>query len=82
MLTVLQFEKIFVINLASRTDHRDGLGLAASFSGLKVDWIPGVPGNEILDRVLPPKRKDFEPSNGVKGCWRAHMNTLFEYVSL
>jgi hypothetical protein len=66
--------------LPSRTDHRDGLGLAAVLTGIKVDWVPGVEGERINDKVLPPGGAEHNVSRGVRGSWRAHMNTLYRFV--
>lgn len=71
-----------MINLPSRTDHRDGLGLAAVLTGIKVDWVPGVEGAQVKDKVLPPGGAEHNVSGGVKGCWRAHMNTLYRFVTI
>jgi hypothetical protein len=70
-----------VINLPSRTDHRDGLGLAAVLTGIKVDWVPGVEGERVSDKVLPPGGAENNVSRGVKGSWRAHMDTLYRFVT-
>ena len=47
-----QFQKIFVINLPTRTDHRDTLSLAATLTGLEVEYVNGV--TEVEERLLPP----------------------------
>jgi len=71
----MQFEKIFVINMPSRTDHRDAMALAAAVSDLRLDWIDGVKGADVLDKTLP-LGKSKQPSEGSKGSWRAHMNAV------
>ncbi|KAF2494769.1 hypothetical protein BU16DRAFT_573109 [Lophium mytilinum] len=75
----LGFQKIVVLNLPSRTDHKDAVSLAAALSNIQLDWIDGVKGADVLDKVLPPG--DYQnPPDGVKGCWRAHMKALLTVV--
>ncbi|KAF2805738.1 uncharacterized protein BDZ99DRAFT_511140 [Mytilinidion resinicola] len=77
--TSYSFQKIFVLNLPSRTDHKDAVSLAAALSNLQLDWIDGVKGADVLDKVLPPG--DYQnPPDSVKGCWRAHMKALLTVV--
>ncbi|KAH8601933.1 hypothetical protein B0O99DRAFT_681043 [Bisporella sp. PMI_857] len=71
----LGFEKIFVLNLPSRTDRRDALSLAAAFSKIKLDWINGVLGTEVAENALPPGER-IGLSTGAKGSWRGHMNAI------
>jgi hypothetical protein len=79
MWNSLQFEKVFAISLPSRTDHRDALDLAASFTGLRVNIIDGVLGKDVADKALPPGALKWNPSDGNKGSWRAHMNAIQQY---
>jgi len=67
-LTSIQFQKIFVINLPSRTDHRDSMSLAAALTDLRIDYVDGVIG--VDEESLPPGGKEAENL----GSWRAHMN--------
>jgi hypothetical protein len=71
---LFQFQKIFVINLPSRFDHRDSMSLAAAFSGLQVEYIDGVTG--VSRDLLPPGGKEKNLKDGGLGAWRAHMNVL------
>ena len=74
----MQFQKILVINLPSRTDRRDAMSLSAVVSNLQLNWIDGVSGvsgDDVLEKALPPGDHKFI-SPGSKGSWRAHMNTL------
>lgn len=73
---VAQFEKVFVINLPSRSDRRDLMALAGALTGVKFDWIDGVLGDDVPDEVLPADGRDRHISKGNKGSWRAHMNAL------
>jgi hypothetical protein len=41
-LIAAQFQKIFVINLPSRTDHRDSMALASAFTDLQIEYVDGV----------------------------------------
>ena len=70
-----QFRKLLVINLPSRTDHRDAMSLSAAVSNLQLDWIDGVSGDDILEKALSPRDHKFI-SLGNKGSRRAHMNAL------
>ncbi|ETI22958.1 hypothetical protein G647_04753 [Cladophialophora carrionii CBS 160.54] len=77
--TTLGFEKILAINLPERTDYRDGLTLAGAVSNIKVEFIDGVHGDTVLDKVIPPKHVD-NPEAALRGSWRAHVNALRSVV--
>ncbi|KAF2642570.1 glycosyltransferase family 25 protein [Massarina eburnea CBS 473.64] len=72
----LGFEKIFVINLPIRTDRKDAMTLAASFSNLTLNWIDGVSGSTVPERTLPLEEYKTPPGESERGSWRAHMNAL------
>lgn len=67
-----QFQKIFVINLPSRTDHRDSMSLAAALTDLKFEYSDGI--TEVNNRTFPPHKEGFHLSKGAFGAWRAHLN--------
>ncbi|KAF2274751.1 uncharacterized protein EI97DRAFT_495222 [Westerdykella ornata] len=71
----LGFEKIFVVNAPWRTDRRDSISLAASYSGMSLEWIDGVQAEDIREKAYPPGNHR-QLSDGLKGSWRAHMNAL------
>ena len=73
----LGFEKIFAVSLPERTDHRDGLLLAAALSDIEIEFIDGVHGSTISSKALPAKHNDGLSANGI-GAWRAHLNALDE----
>ncbi|KAB8227543.1 glycosyltransferase family 25 protein [Aspergillus alliaceus] len=78
----LGFEKIFAIGFKERTDKHDAITLAASYTGLEVDWLEGVRAAEIPPKALPAvwteeKHRD-KPAE--LGSWRAHMNALRHIV--
>ncbi len=50
--------------------------LAGALTGVKFDWINGVTGDEVSDKVLPPDSLKSNIGKGNRGSWRAHMNTL------
>lgn len=77
-----QFEKIFVINAPWRTDRKDSISLAASHSGMSVNFVDGVDAEKIHEKAYPPGRAERGLSKGLKGSWRAHMNALREYVGV
>ncbi|WPH02260.1 Hypothetical protein R9X50_00511600 [Acrodontium crateriforme] len=68
----LGFQKILVINLPSRTDHRDAMSLAAAFTGLEIDYVDGV--TNVTNKTLPPGASEVGMSPGGLGAWRAHVN--------
>ena len=68
----MQFQKIFVINLPSRTDHRDSMSLAAALTDLRVEYVDGV--TEVDKKSLPPGGTEVNLDSGALGNWRAHMN--------
>jgi hypothetical protein len=67
-LTLSKFQKILVIGLPSRTDHRD------SMSDLRVEYVDGV--SSVDNRTLPPGGIERKLSQGSIFGWRAHMNVL------
>ncbi|KAF2659976.1 glycosyltransferase family 25 protein [Lophiostoma macrostomum CBS 122681] len=75
----LGFEKIFVINGPWRTDRKDALALAASYTGITLDFIPGVEGDSIGETAYPPGNHRTI-SKGNRGSWRAHMNAIREVI--
>jgi hypothetical protein len=78
----LQFEKIFIIGLPTRTDRRDGMVLSAALSDIELEFVDGVIGNEVLDKAIPAKPGNNRMPDPVIGCWRAHMNAIQELVFL
>jgi hypothetical protein len=70
-----QFAKILVINLPSRTDRRDSMSLSATLSDLQMEYVDGVAGDDVFEKVLPPSNKKTMAKGNV-GSWRAHMNAL------
>jgi hypothetical protein len=76
ILTFAKFEKIYIVNLPARSDHRDHMALAAAVSDLEVEFRDGVVGSTVLDKVLPPPGSRQRLKDGEIGCWRAHMDIL------
>ncbi|KAF2088231.1 glycosyltransferase family 25 protein [Saccharata proteae CBS 121410] len=74
----LGFQKIFVINLPSRTDHRDAMSLAAHLTGLHIEYVDGV--TDVEERALPPNGKETNLNEGGLGNWRAHLNCIRKMV--
>ncbi|KAK5119658.1 hypothetical protein LTR85_007487 [Meristemomyces frigidus] len=68
----LGFQKIFVISLPVRTDHRDAVSLAAALTGLQVEYVDGV--TDVSNHSLPPGAEEVGLNRGGLGNWRAHMN--------
>ena len=46
-----QFQKIFVINLASRSDRRDSTARAASFTGIELEFVDAVSEGTYFDQT-------------------------------
>ncbi|EGP84767.1 unnamed protein product [Zymoseptoria tritici ST99CH_1A5] len=78
MNATLGFEKIFIINLATRTDRRDAFTLAAAFVGLQVEAVDAA--TKVDDKAWPPGPEEYRPNPGGAGAWRSHMNVLRDIV--
>lgn len=64
-----------MVNLAERTDRRDAMTLMGAASGLRLGFVDGVKGGDVLEKTIPGGRpKALSP--GKVGSWRAHMNVL------
>ena len=78
----LGFEKIFAINLPSRSDRRDILFLMSAYQGIKPDWQDAVKGDDLDERAWPPHWN--VGGKGLKmaelGLWRSHVNVLQKIV--
>lgn len=68
---------MFVVNAPWRTDRKDAMALAASYSRLKFDWVDGIAADTIQETAYPPG-KHRTISSGNLGSWRAHMNAMRE----
>ncbi len=49
----LQFQKVFVLNLAERPDKLDAFALASTLTGFTAEIIQGVRGEEVVNKALP-----------------------------
>ncbi|KAH8903875.1 hypothetical protein BR93DRAFT_884624 [Coniochaeta sp. PMI_546] len=76
----LGFSRIFAIGLPSRSDKRDALTLASALTGFRIDWMPGVRGESVPDKAVPPgvDRKKLMETN--LGSWRGHMDAVRRMV--
>lgn len=72
----LGFGAIYVINLPTRSDRRDALALMSSMTDLKLDYIEGKPGSEVLDKALPPPASHTSQRSGNIGSWRSHLDAV------
>ncbi|PWY90622.1 hypothetical protein BO94DRAFT_565182 [Aspergillus sclerotioniger CBS 115572] len=80
----LGFEKIFCINLPSRTDKRDAIVLASSITQFRVDWIDGVSSEDMSPKAYPPRFDEPDRPRmlpGEIGSWRAHVNAIQRIIS-
>ncbi|ORY71534.1 family 25 glycosyltransferase [Pseudomassariella vexata] len=76
----LGFEKVFVVNLAERTDKRDGLSLTAALTDIKLDWTRAMRGSDVGDKALPLGVDRKEWRDGGIGSWRSQMNVIRSIV--
>lgn len=76
-MSLTKFQKVFVINAPWRTDRRDAMSLMAAYHDISVNWIDGINATQMQESAYPPGKHRFM-SEGVRGCWRAHMNALRE----
>ncbi|KAF7542114.1 hypothetical protein G7054_g33 [Neopestalotiopsis clavispora] len=51
--TTLGFEKVFVLGLPARTDRRDAIVLSSVLSDFEIEFIDGIRGGMVPDKVLP-----------------------------
>ncbi|KAL8765674.1 MAG: hypothetical protein Q9209_007312 [Squamulea sp. 1 TL-2023] len=51
--TILQFERVFVINLPERYDKLDAFTLASSLTGFTHEVIEGIKGATVVNKTLP-----------------------------
>ena len=75
-LIIPKFEKVFVVSLPTRTDRRDAIVLAATLSNFEIEFVDGVRGETVPDKVIPPGLGRGRFNDGEIGCWRAHANVL------
>ncbi|KAL4773745.1 hypothetical protein BDW60DRAFT_184387 [Aspergillus nidulans var. acristatus] len=76
----LGFQHIYAIGLKERTDKHDSLTLAASATGMNVEWLEGVRPGDVSEKALPQGMDNPEIPYAVVLCWRAHMNALRSVV--
>ncbi|KAL4906783.1 hypothetical protein BDW74DRAFT_176393 [Aspergillus multicolor] len=76
----LGFQHIYAIGLKERTDKHDSLTLAASATGMNVEWLEGVRPGDVSQKALPPGMDHPDIPYTVVLCWRAHMNALRSVV--
>ena len=51
--STLGFQKIFTLNLPSRSDRRDTMTLMASVTGIDLEFMPGVGRHGVVERAIP-----------------------------
>jgi GR25 family glycosyltransferase involved in LPS biosynthesis len=73
-----QFQKIFVISLPTRPDHRDALTLASTKLGINFEFVDAVTGDAYPDKGFPSGAEDFH--GGARGEWRSQMNIMQRIV--
>ncbi|EFY97899.1 glycosyl transferase family 25 protein [Metarhizium robertsii] len=79
--STLGFQDILVVGMPSRTDRRDGMILGAALSGLKINFIDGVKGEDVYEKAIPvPEDRNNHLKGPGLGSWRAHMNAIHDVV--
>ncbi|KAF1998297.1 glycosyltransferase family 25 protein [Amniculicola lignicola CBS 123094] len=76
----LGFQKVFFINAPWRIDRKDSVSLATAHSRIKFDWVDGVNGSALHEKVYPPPGRYRTVLPEKRGQWRAHMNAIWEIV--
>lgn len=66
------------MSLPSRSDRRDRMALQASLTGIKIEFVDGVVGGDVPDKVIPTTSDRDRLGDGDIGCWRGHMNAIRE----
>jgi len=69
----LGFAEILVAVLPERTDHKDTLALLSHYSDVDITVIDGA---SKVDQKAIPDGRGSQMTDGILGCWRAHMNML------
>ncbi|KAK0107389.1 hypothetical protein ONS95_004081 [Cadophora gregata] len=77
--STLNFQKIFAISLPSRTDRQDALTLMSALSGINIEVVPGIRGEDVREKTIPKDPKSVMKP-GFAGSWRAHLNTIKRVV--
>ncbi|MCJ1369198.1 hypothetical protein MMC20_000407 [Loxospora ochrophaea] len=72
----LGFQKIFVLNMPERSDKRDSISLAASLTGIELNFVSGVNGSTVPTKALPKGQESRKMSDRTIGSWRAHMDAI------
>lgn len=58
------------------------MSLAAAASGLRVEYVDGVKGDEMSDKAIPAGQSEVNLNSGALGSWRAHLNAILRVVEL
>lgn len=77
----LGFHSIKYINMKARYDREDAMALQAYMSGLEIEDVPAVEADTIDPAGMPPTHRPGKLRTGEKGCWRAHANVGFHFLS-
>ncbi|TAQ89500.1 hypothetical protein B7494_g2160 [Chlorociboria aeruginascens] len=76
----LGFEKVLVVGLPSRTDRRDSMILSAALSNIEVDFIDGILGATVEDKVIPLPPGVERMQDPSVGSWRGHLNAIQDVI--
>ncbi|QPG98446.1 hypothetical protein C2857_007617 [Epichloe festucae Fl1] len=75
----LGFEKIYLINLPSRTDRLDWMTLLASLTNVELTLQDGVNGSLVAEKAKPAGSNNLKPEQ--LGCWRSHADVWQRMVT-
>jgi GR25 family glycosyltransferase involved in LPS biosynthesis len=78
----MQFEKIFVVSIPSRTDRRDNMVLQAAVLNIELEFIDAPKGEEVAEKAIPMDETSEHLEGGALGCWRGHMDAIHEYATM
>ncbi|MCJ1350623.1 MAG: hypothetical protein MMC33_000604 [Icmadophila ericetorum] len=54
--------------------------VTAALTDIRLDWIDGVKGDDVLEKTLPPPATKANLPAGNIGSWRAHLNAIAAVV--
>ncbi|MCJ1272509.1 hypothetical protein MMC21_000295 [Puttea exsequens] len=68
---------ILVLSLSDRSERRDALSLAATFSSLMLFFFDAIKGSSMDTKAWSPHwNNKLNHSLGELGCWRSHLNAI------
>ena len=78
--STLGFQKIYSIGLPGKTHKHDTQIMAGEYTGLKIDFEPGVYWKDVPVSEMTEHWSLTGTYVAAIGCWRAHMNLIAKIV--